>query len=927
MLKKIFQTGILAIVLVFAIAVTGCVVYPDKIDEEEDKSNTEDNVKHTHTYSTTWSKNAAQHWRKCTGEGCNTKVRTANHTLDDGICTTCEYDTVHVHSYSTTWSKNAAQHWKGCTIAGCDAKREIADQAPPDNICSTCGYDTTHTHTYSTTWSKDEAQHWKECTVTGCDDKTEIANHAPPNGICTSCGYDNREDNNEGVGVAPTTKSFRSVTKYEIVPYNTENNSGKNNSGSTVTTASVPDGKTINPDQIKYSFSYENYDFYYVYLGVLANVPMFSFSTIMHDGILLSDYTVSISEEVRSSVSNSVETSVATAKSVVNENSVDQTTGGSVSQEVSMRWGNESAFFQAGIAITAEQNWETTRSSSRSEGLEQSTSLTRTQEFVEERARSTMEERPFFLSNEVPPGYYRYTMFASSDVYIYVVRDNVENKIRHFELKEFVRPDLLPWNLDYSEDGIFRKKDASNFKFDLDLLENLPPARTVTVKFHLNYDGYAESDKIPSEMLNSGRTLGSYFPTPKERVDYTFAGWNTESNGSGTTYTMSTPIEANTDLYAQWLYTPVPKFNIAFTAGSGGRVTVPSLSNIFDNTLVEIEAIADDHNAFVNWEITSGSQFITMVRSTEAKTTITTKSNGAHGNQNIAIKANFQAITYSITLTQNLAAGGTVPSPTFKNLTAGVEVEIRAVEAEHYRFSEWVVVSGTPAPVISNNRAPTTTVRISSNVTIQARFDRREYMLFTERYPTSFGNINQGSGLQPANLPVSITATPAAGRQFVRWIVTSGNAEFSNPEAATTTVTVKSDNTTIKAVFLHSQYTVMKGYNGGEIGKFRLYNTNTGATARMSVWYLKQDGSSWHLQELVVTGKKNGEGGDYNLSNLPGITDGCIVSMRVDVAAANTDFDIPQYWIYRVGNTKKPVYHMTGKTISASWKLEAVWDN
>jgi len=925
MVKKTHKFVIPAILLVFAMLFAGCDLFDDIWGNNggSSGSNSESNNTHTHTYSTTWSKNAEQHWRRCTGEGCDTKVRTANHILDDGICTVCEYDTDHDHTYSTTWSSSPTEHWKECTVAGCDAKTETADHAPTDGICTTCEYDTTHTHTYSTTWSKNAEQHWKECTVTGCDAKTEAANHAPPNGICTSCGYDNREDNSGAVTPAP--KNFRSITKYEIVPYNIEADSKKGNSGGAVT-PEPGQPKTINPDQIKYSFSYENYDFYYIYLGVLANVPMFSFSTIMHDGILLSDYTVSISEEVRNSVSNSVESSVATAMSVVNENSVDQTNGGSMSQELSMRWGNESAFFQAGIALTAEQNWETTRGSSRSEGLEQSTSLTRTQEFVEERARSTMEERTFFLTNEIPSGYYRYTMFASSDVYIYVVRDNIENKIRHYELKEFVRPDLFPWNLDYSEDGIFRKKDASSFKFDLDLLENLPPAKTVTVKFHLNYVGYPESDKIPSEMLNAGRTLGSYFPTPKERVDYTFTGWNTAANGSGTDYLISTSIESNTDLYAQWQYTPVPKFNITLTAGAGGSVTVPSFFNIFDNTLVEIEAIAENHNAFVNWEITSGSQYITMVKPNDARTTITTKANGAVGTQNITIKANFRELTYKLTLTKNINDAGTIQSQTSSALTAGDEVQIRAEEAQHYAFSQWVVTSGSA--VISNDRSSTTTVKISSDTTIQARFELKKYTLTTVIYPANFGTLSRGTGLYDANLSYSITATPAAGKQFIRWIVTSGNAEIANPDSASTTVTVKSDNTTIRAIFLFSGNTFMRDVNGkGEIGKFRLYNKNSGATARMTVRYLKQDGSDWHEQELVVKGLTNGNGGDYNLSGLSGITDGCIVNMKIDIAMSNNDFYIPQYWIYRAGNTKKPVYHMTGKTVSAGWKLEAVWDN
>jgi len=156
---------------------------------------------HTHTYSTTWSRNVTQHWKECTGAGCDAKTETANHAPANGVCTTCQYDNTppHTHTYSTTWSRNATQHWKGCTSAGCDAKTETDSHAPANGVCTTCGYDN-HIHTYSTTWSRNATQHWKWCTGAGCDAKTETANHVPSNGVCTTCGYDNTGGNNNILG-------------------------------------------------------------------------------------------------------------------------------------------------------------------------------------------------------------------------------------------------------------------------------------------------------------------------------------------------------------------------------------------------------------------------------------------------------------------------------------------------------------------------------------------------------------------------------------------------------------------------------------------------------------------------------------------------------------------------------------------------------
>ena len=44
---------------------------------------------HTHSYSTTWSSNATQHWHECS---CGEKTDVANHTFSGDICTVCLYD-------------------------------------------------------------------------------------------------------------------------------------------------------------------------------------------------------------------------------------------------------------------------------------------------------------------------------------------------------------------------------------------------------------------------------------------------------------------------------------------------------------------------------------------------------------------------------------------------------------------------------------------------------------------------------------------------------------------------------------------------------------------------------------------------------------------------------------------------------------------
>lgn len=96
------------------------------------------------------------------------------------------------HSHSTTWSKNATQHWNECS---CGDKINVYDHNYDntcDTTCNTCGYVRTITHTWMTNLSYNATQHWTECSV--CHEKKETENHhggtanCLSKAICDDCG-------------------------------------------------------------------------------------------------------------------------------------------------------------------------------------------------------------------------------------------------------------------------------------------------------------------------------------------------------------------------------------------------------------------------------------------------------------------------------------------------------------------------------------------------------------------------------------------------------------------------------------------------------------------------------------------------------------------------------------------------------------------
>jgi len=101
---------------------------------------------------------------------------------------------------------------------------------------------------------------------------------------------------------------------------------------------------------------------------------------------------------------------------------------------------------------------------------------------------------------------------------------------------------------------------------------------TVTVTFHRN-GAENNSPPIPqaTAVYNSKVTL----PAPPVRPDYTFEGWNTKADGSGTVFNAGTPVTADIGVYAKWKANAPKSITITFNANGGtpnttSQVTVGS---------------------------------------------------------------------------------------------------------------------------------------------------------------------------------------------------------------------------------------------------------------------------------------------------------------------------------------------------------------
>jgi uncharacterized repeat protein (TIGR02543 family) len=76
------------------------------------------------------------------------------------------------------------------------------------------------------------------------------------------------------------------------------------------------------------------------------------------------------------------------------------------------------------------------------------------------------------------------------------------------------------------------------------------PPGSFTVTFNRNG---GDTDANPaSKVVTPPETNVGTLPAPPVRTNHTFAGWNTQANGSGSGFTATTPVTASITVYAQW---------------------------------------------------------------------------------------------------------------------------------------------------------------------------------------------------------------------------------------------------------------------------------------------------------------------------------------------------------------------------------------
>jgi uncharacterized repeat protein (TIGR02543 family) len=94
---------------------------------------------------------------------------------------------------------------------------------------------------------------------------------------------------------------------------------------------------------------------------------------------------------------------------------------------------------------------------------------------------------------------------------------------------------------------------------------------TISPTYTVTFDSQGGSSVSAMTGITSGATVS--LPTPPNKTGYTFAGWNTKLDGTGSTFNASTEITDNIIVYAHWTNSP------SNTPGGSDNSNIPNENN------------------------------------------------------------------------------------------------------------------------------------------------------------------------------------------------------------------------------------------------------------------------------------------------------------------------------------------------------------
>jgi len=335
------------------------------------------------------------------------------------------------------------------------------------------------------------------------------------------------------------------------------------------------------------------------------------------------------------------------------------------------------------------------------------------------------------------------------------------------------------------------------------------------------------------------------------KTGYSFNGWNTNSNGTGTSYVdraSYTIGSSNVTLYAQWSATPYYVYYMG-NGSNGGSTTSSGPYYINDTGTLRSNGFTRTGYSFNGWNTNSSG-------------TGTNYAEGAGftvGSSDIYMYAKWTVNPYTITFDGNSNDGGSTAS---QSINYGSTAALRAngfTKTNHW-FTGWNTASNGSGTSYSNGA--NYTMSSASNRTLYAQWQINGYII-------SFnGNGNTGGSTASQVITSGGTASLRAngftrtGYMFTGWATSSGGSAVYSDGSS---YTMGSSDVTLYATWTINKYTITA--SSGSNGTVTPSGVTTKDYNTSQVYSITPD-TGYHIVSVLVDGVSQGAISTYTFSNI-----------------------------------------------------------
>ena len=273
-----------------------------------------------------------------------------------------------------------------------------------------------------------------------------------------------------------------------------------------------------------------------------------------------------------------------------------------------------------------------------------------------------------------------------------------------------------------------------------------------TVTFNANGGAFSDENDTAKKTVPPYQPIGA-LPTAPVREGYTFTGWNTAQNGSGTVFTAAVTVSGSITVYAQWM---VHTYTVTFNNNGGSGVNPTTKTVTYPAATIDALPTAPSRAGytFTGWN--------TAVNGSDVEFTAEYIFGTAASSGTLTVFAQWAAV-YTITFNNN---GGSGVNPTTKTV-AYPATTIDELPAEPvrtgYTFAGWSTSSSGPVNFDANTQ-------VTANRTVYAQWAGIPYtIVYDKNSDDATGTMTDSEHTYDAAKTLTANGYTRIGYTFTGW--------------------------------------------------------------------------------------------------------------------------------------------------------------